>query len=131
MSKPIQEKTLLWVVWGQTLTRNGNSSEFIRKRRIDKIKNYSEIVKEVNFDKKPKLAETIESKINETSKRDKMLEFAKRIPKPSTHKNRSLTQKNSRPDSTTQNAGIANTQIEFLENQHQMYQQKLKDLKIN
>ena len=99
---------------------------------IEKIKNYSEIVKEVNFEKKPKAVEVILEPINfEVSKREKMLEFAKRIPKPSCTQIRSLTQNVQKKE--TENSGKERfpQQIEFLENQHQFYQQKLKDLRIH
>ena len=50
---------------------------------IEKIKNYSEIVKEVNFEKKPRQNEAVEAPVfNDVSKRDKMLEFARKIQRP-------------------------------------------------
>ena len=98
----------------------------------EKIKNYSEIVKEVNFEKKPRLMEIKESKIcQDVSKRNKMLEFAKRIQRPTNRNARSSTQQMTKVDSTASEQISFPRQIEFLENQHHLYQQKLKDLKIN
>lgn len=115
------------------LTTIGFKSRFKRKQIIDKMKNYSEIVKEVNFEKKTKEVKSVQEVklLADTSKRDKMLEFAKRIPVPKRKQDRSGIIQNSKLDSVQQKSELFPKQIEFLENQHQIYQQKLKELKIN
>ena len=115
--------------WVQTSTENGKKGCLKRKNKVSKIRQYSEIVKEVNFDKKSKVADpVVEFKKNEMSKRDKMLEFAKSIPKIKKHAFKTLT---SKPVGNGSRGDVETKEIEFLENQHQMYQQKLKNMKIN
>lgn len=110
----------------------GCKSELTRKKMIEKIKNYSEIVKEVNFEKKPKLIQIKESKMcQDVSKRNKMLEFARRIQRPANRNARSSTQQITKIELKPDEQFSFPRQIEFLENQHYLYQQKLKDLKIN
>lgn len=100
---------------------------------IDRVKNYSEIVKEVNFDKKQKPAEPAQPRgVTEVSKRDKMLEFAKRIQRPAVKKVRSMTQQNGKGEDEGEVTGKnMSRQIEFLESQHQVYQQQLRELRIS
>lgn len=99
---------------------------------IERVKNYSEIVKEVNFEKRPRHTDPGEQKRqNEPSKRDKMLEFAKRIILPQQRKRTSLPpQRNAQQPLSEQNQPSMSEQIEFLEGQHQAYQQKLRQLHI-
>ena len=100
---------------------------------IEKAKNYAEVVKEVNFDRKTKLAEglPVNPKANvEPSRRDRMMEFAKHIHRP-VAKKQSLHPSTHLNNSLTKISQDGSKQIEILENQHLIYQQRLKDLKIN
>lgn len=98
---------------------------------MEKAKNYSEIVKEVNFDRRPRPGfGTATPQQAEPSRREKMLEFARQIPRPLPKRPAQMTRS---PSSSVQGAEASHPtkQLEFLENQHLLYQQKLKDLKIN
>jgi hypothetical protein len=95
---------------------------------IEKVRNYSEIVKEVNFERRGRPVDPLTPKpLGEPSRRDRMMEFAKRVPRPPLKK----------PSLTTIDAPHLKQgshlpkPMEFLENQHLLYQQRLKDLKIS
>lgn len=95
---------------------------------IDKVRNYSEIVKEVNFERRGRPLEPLTSKApTEPSRRDRMIEFAKRIPRPPLKKPSLSALEVPQGKEGTR----LPKQIEFLENQHLLYQQKLKDLKLS
>ena len=89
---------------------------------------YSEMVKELNTDRFAKGPEIQEETCKELSKRDRALEFARKIPKPMLKNSRSKTVHNGFRNVRSPGQENLASHMEFLESQHQLYQRRLNSI---
>jgi len=121
-------KTHNYTVGG--LGANMNEEWMLKKKKADKAKEYSDVIKDMNSDKiaNQPYKKPIASKT--TSNRDKAMEFAKHVPKPSKRSDSGMikqiteTDNNPKLDSEIR---MLETGLEELELQHQYYQNRINN----
>lgn len=110
---------------------NGKKSLLKSKKLKKKVKNYSDMIREMNFNKKKTKKRKKEIKNKKMSKREIGLKFAKNIKKPKIHKfeNNSISLKNQNEPELVKEITNIDDHLRYLEEQHNLYKEKLKNIK--
>jgi hypothetical protein len=117
------------------LGANMNSEWEVKKKKADKVREYSDVIKDMNCEKinnqMPKKLEPVKV----TSNRDKMMEFSKQVPKPKAKSdfmgivdNGPGAQKNKNNPKLDTEIKMLEGHLEELEMQHQYYQNKIMNI---